>query len=119
MTNEDDGIFWMRFSDLCKVFSVVDICKIDDKNIFSYQKITQTQKKFTVVKFRYLKNSPKNRLTTFAVSQKDYRSEEAEGNKNFDINSYSVKVDIEFVKVVDPNKDVFEYKNSKKVTSGK
>ena len=38
-SDEDDGIFWMRFDDLCRVFSVVDICKIDDKNIFSYQKV--------------------------------------------------------------------------------
>ena len=105
----------MRFDDLCKVFSVVDICKIDDKNIFSYQKVCQTHKKFSVIKFRYLKKSPVNRLTTFAVSQKDFRSEQAEDNNSFDVNSYSVKVDIEFIKVTDPNESVFEYQNCKKL----
>jgi len=34
--DEDDGIFWMPYSDMCVAFSVIDICKIDDKNFFTY-----------------------------------------------------------------------------------
>lgn len=68
----------MRYDDLCSVFSVVDICKIDDNNIFSYQKVKQFErgKDFSVIKFRYLRDTKElNRLITFAVSQRDFRSE--------------------------------------------
>ena len=97
---EDDGIFWMTYEDMITAYGCIDICKIDDANSFSYLKVSDT-KGFNVIKFKYLKKSDGKHLTTFAVSQKDCRAEEADGNSNFDLNSYTRSVDVKFVKVQD------------------
>ena len=31
-----DGIFWMSYEDMRKFFVQIDICKIDDRNVYSY-----------------------------------------------------------------------------------
>jgi hypothetical protein len=79
-TNEDDGIFWMPYGDMCNTYSVIDICKIDDDNIFSFKKISESNQGYAFIKFMYLRNSAAGHLTTFAVSQKDCRAEAADGN---------------------------------------
>lgn len=35
-SNTNDGLFWMTFEDMITVFDQVDICKIDDENIYSF-----------------------------------------------------------------------------------
>lgn len=35
-SDENDGIFWMTFEDMCHNYDCIDICKIDDNNRFSY-----------------------------------------------------------------------------------
>ena len=99
----DDGIFWMPYEEMCTAYSVVDICKIDDKNFFTYQKVANDNG-YAIIKFKYPKNSTEPHLTTFAVSQKDCRAEEADGNSNFTLNNYTRQVDVKFIKVVNDKK---------------
>lgn len=96
LVEADDGIFWIPYEDMCVAFSVVDICKIDDKNFFTYQKV-DNDLGYAIIKFKYPKDSKEPHLTTFAVSQKDYRSEEADGNTGFTLNDYTRKVDVKFI----------------------
>ena len=91
----------MTYEDMITAYGCIDICKIDDNNSFSYLKVSDT-KGYNVIKFKYLKKSDgKKSLTTFAVSQKDCRAEEADGNSDFNLNSYTRSVDVKFVKVKD------------------
>ena len=99
----DDGIFWMTFEDMTKTFDQVDICKVDDKAKFSFEVIEESPAEYAFVKF--IVPSHCNRLTTFAVTQRGCRTEEAEGNYSFDLNSYTRKVDVGFIKVDDESKD--------------
>lgn len=117
-TDEDDGIFWMPYDDMCMAYSVIDICKIDDDNIFSYMPVNESKKGFAFVKFKYVQNSTKKHLTTFAVSQKDCRAEEADGNSTFDLNSYTRRIKVEIMKVVDPTKSILEPGNCIKLEDG-
>lgn len=57
-------------------------------------------------------------MTTFAVSQKDCRTEESDGNTNFSLNDYTRKVDVKFIKVIDDKKGVFDDGNCEKITDG-
>jgi hypothetical protein len=41
-SDEDDGIFWMPYEDMCHAYNCVDICKIDDDNKFSYTKVSES-----------------------------------------------------------------------------
>jgi len=95
-TNANDGIFWMTFEDMITVFDQVDICKIDDENIYSFVQIPESFAGYTLIKFTVPQNC--NRLTTFAVTQKGCRTEEANG-MNFDLNDYTRRVDIGFCRV--------------------
>lgn len=74
-TDEDDGIFWMPFDDMKNTYDNVDIVKVDDKNVFSFQKVNESSKGYAFIKFKVTRDSPNDQLTTFAVSQKDWRSE--------------------------------------------
>lgn len=107
-SDENDGIFWMTYEDMCHNYDCIDICKIDDDNKFSFFTATEDSKKgFTVFKFEFPEDA-EGHLTTFAVSQKDYRSERADGNAKFSLNDYSRKVDVKFVKLTDEDGDIFE-----------
>jgi hypothetical protein len=99
----NDGIFWMSFEDMIKTFDQVDICKIDDDAVFSYTIIDESQAGFAFVKFVVPEHC--DRLTTFAVSQRGCRTEEAEGNYEFDLNSYTRRVDVGFIKLNDETRD--------------
>jgi len=79
----------MPYEDMCHAYGCLDICKIDDKNNFTYQKVSEDKKGFNVIKFKYLKKSTVEHLTTFAVSQKDCRAEAADGNSTFTLNDYT------------------------------
>ena len=105
----------MTYEDMCGAYGCVDICKVEDKNSFSYKKVSDT-KGFNVIKFKYLKKAPTGHLTTFAVSQKDCRAEEADGNNKFTLNDYTRKVDVKIIKVKDEKLgDIFAPNNCEKV----
>lgn len=91
----------MPYEDMCHAYNCLDICKIDDKNTFSFTKVEESSKGYAFVKFKVMSDSTKGQLTTFAVSQKDCRAEEADGNSKFDLNSYTRRVKCEFVQQVD------------------
>ena len=82
-------MFWMPYEDMCHAYGCVDICKIDDANSFTYQKVNENKAGYNVIKFKYLKKSTPGHLTTFAVSQKDCRAEAADGNSEFTLNDYT------------------------------
>jgi hypothetical protein len=82
----DDGIFWMRYQDMLKEFEQVDICKINDDYIYSFVQVSETRAGYTLLQFEV--KSACAGLTTFGVTQKGCRSEEADGVK-FDLNDYS------------------------------
>jgi hypothetical protein len=50
-SNTNDGLFWMTFEDMITVFDQVDICKIDDENIYSFVNIAESYAGYTLIKF--------------------------------------------------------------------
>lgn len=83
-------------------------------------KVKGDKKEFQVIKFKYLKKSDGKNLTTFAVSQKDCRAEEADGNSEFTLNDYTRRVDVKFIKVKDPKLgDIFAPDNCEKIQGEK
>ena len=101
---------------MVNVFDVVDICKVDDNAHYSFKKVDESSAGFALVKF-VIKQKSVGR-TTFAVSQRGCKTEEAEGNFNFDQNSYSRRVDSTIVKLIDPKKG-FADGNCQIVSGGK
>lgn len=100
VVDENDGLFWMLFEDCMQVMDTVDICKYDDYAQYSFMKIPENPQGFALVKFTVPRNC--NKVTTFAVSQRGCRTEQAEGNHDYDQNSYSRRVKVGFAKVTDP-----------------
>jgi hypothetical protein len=100
-TDKDDGLFWMPFDEMMNVFDVVDICKYDDKAKFSFAKVSESSSGYALIPFTVKKTCKS--LCTFAVSQRGSRTEEAEGNHEFDQNCYARKVTIGIAKVTNPN----------------
>jgi len=47
----------MPYEDMCSAYNCIDICKIDDKNIFSFQKVEESSKGYAFVKFKVLSDS--------------------------------------------------------------
>lgn len=72
--DKNDGIFWMTYDDMIKSYDAVEICKIDDENVFSHKHL-EDMKGYNVLKLSFSEDSYDGHLTTFGVSQKDYRSE--------------------------------------------
>lgn len=93
----DDGLFWMPFDDMMEVFDVVDICKYDDKARYSFTTVVESASGFALVPFT-VKRSTKS-LCTIAVSQRGCRTEEAEGNFDFNQNCYARKVKVGVAKL--------------------
>ena len=89
----------MTFEDMISVFDQVDICKIDDRALFSFMPLIESRAGYSLVKFTVEKSC--RSLTTFAVSQKGCRTEEANG-MNFTLNDYTRYVDVGFCKVKNP-----------------
>ena len=85
-TDANDGIFWMTYEDMKKEFEQVDICKIDDNNTYSFIAVPETKAGYTFLQFEVKKNC--DRVTTFSVTQRGCRTEEANGVP-FDLNDYS------------------------------
>lgn len=98
-TDTDDGIFWMKYEDMLGAFEQVDICKINDDYFYSFIQIPATKAGYTLMQFEVKNNC--DSLTTFTVTQKGCRSEEADGNV-FDLNDYTRQVDIGFARVKNP-----------------
>ena len=94
--DEDDGLFWMPFDNMMEVFDVVDICKYDDKAKYSFTQVTQSGD-FALIPFKIKKGTTS--LITFAVSQRGCRTEEAEGNHEFNQNCYARKVKVGIAKL--------------------
>lgn len=98
-SDANDGIFWMTYEDMITVFDQVDICKIDDQATYSFVQLTESRAGYSLIKFTVPENC--DRLTTFAVTQKGCRTEEANG-MNFDLNDYTRRVDVGFCKIRNP-----------------
>jgi len=85
-TDANDGIFWMTYEDMKAEFEQVDICKIDDNNTYSFIAVPETRAGYTFLQFEVLADC--DRLTTFSVTQRGCRMEEA-NRVPFDLNDYS------------------------------
>jgi hypothetical protein len=64
-----------------------EINKIVDGSHYSFMALKDVNSGYALVKFKIDKKCDK--LTTFGVYQKDYRSEKRDGNHHFDMNQYS------------------------------
>jgi len=87
----------MPFEDMMNVFDVVDICKYDDKARYNYTQVVQADSGYALVPFTVKRTC--NSICTIAVSQRGCRTEEAEGNHEFDQNCYARKVKIGVAKL--------------------
>lgn len=84
---------------MLKVFEQVDICKVVDDYFYSFIQVPETKAGYTFLQFEVKEDM--DSLTTFTVTQRGCRSEEANGVP-FDLNDYTRQVDIGFAKVKDP-----------------
>ena len=87
----------MPFEDMMNVFNVVDICKYDDKARYSFTTVVESASGFALVPFTVKKTC--NSICTIAVSQRGCRTEEAEGNHDFNQNHYARKVTVGVAKL--------------------
>jgi hypothetical protein len=53
----------MPYEDMCHAYNVIDICKIDDKNLFSFTNVEESLKEYALVKFKVMSDSPKGQLS--------------------------------------------------------
>lgn len=90
----------MMYEDMIKVLDQVDICKVDDEASYSFMAVKESEAEFHFIKF--IVPQEMTRVTTFAVTQKGCRTEEANGME-FDLNDYTRRVNVGFCKVSDPN----------------
>lgn len=50
-SDTDDGIFWMRYEDMLNEFEQVDICKIDERNYYSFVQVPESRAGYTLLQF--------------------------------------------------------------------
>jgi len=63
-SGEDNGEFWMSFSDMKDYFVCVEYCKVDDDYHFSFLKVEQPVDKFSMIRF----SVPKTGKYTMSVT---------------------------------------------------
>ena len=67
--NDDQGLFWMSYSDLCHYFSRIQICQINDDYHYSFMKASHNRGSYSLMRLIVFHEGEH----TISVSQKDER----------------------------------------------
>ena len=67
--NDDEGLFWMSYTDMCHYFSRVQICNINDDYKYSFMKVSQERGSYSLMRLMVSQDGE----YTISVSQKDER----------------------------------------------
>lgn len=67
--NDDQGLFWMSYSDMCHYFSRIQICNINDDYKYSFMKVSQERGSYSLMRLMVSQDGE----YTISVSQKDER----------------------------------------------
>ena len=67
MTQEEDGTFWMSFTDFCDYFSNITICRVNDRHILSSVNSQHPKGSFDIIEFEV----PRKSDYILTINQKD------------------------------------------------